>query len=313
MINLLPSSQQQTERKQVTQRGFTLIELLVVIAIISALIALLMPAVQNAREAARRGECLNNLKNIVLAQHNYESSLRSFPSGSILLPSNQAFTFTASFGAEKADIPVAGGGIISITDWIASGDWSWHALIASQMGQTTLNINYNELKDSPNNTAAIQVVIPSYVCPSNRYPSVRPSGLGYTSYRGSMGTTGSNGMLYPGSAVRFKDCADGESNTILLGETLFGLWGDGNSCCVRLHSRDPGFPTPPTNYPNFAGFDTYRLDNSNVQFFGFGSWHPDVVNFGLVDGSARTIAKTVDWEIMRALSTRNGRERTSEY
>ena len=71
------------ERRMRPARGFTMIELLVVIAIIAVLVALHLPAVQAAREAALRIQCTNNLKQMVIALHDYESALRSFPSGGI--------------------------------------------------------------------------------------------------------------------------------------------------------------------------------------------------------------------------------------
>ena len=97
------------------RRGFTLIELLVVIAIIAVLISLLLPAVQSAREAARRAQCVNNLKQIVLACHNYENQVGSFPPNSI-----------------------ADGG------WSGTW-WAWPSFILPQMEQTAIynSINYS--------------------------------------------------------------------------------------------------------------------------------------------------------------------------
>jgi len=86
------------DSRDTARRGFTLIELLVVIAIIAALIALLLPAVQSAREAARRSQCTNNLKQIMLAMHNYESSNGSFPMGFCWQWYNDGYGYTDAAG-----------------------------------------------------------------------------------------------------------------------------------------------------------------------------------------------------------------------
>jgi prepilin-type N-terminal cleavage/methylation domain-containing protein len=123
---------------QESRTGFTLIELLVVIAIIAALAALLLPAVQNARESARRSECNNNMKQIILATHNYAETHRVFPTGIISDPVALVMDLTLP---EPATIPLgvpsaASAGAVPqqvITDWTYSGDWGWASLILTQV------------------------------------------------------------------------------------------------------------------------------------------------------------------------------------
>lgn len=300
--------------KRDSQRdGFTLIELLVVIAIIAMLAALLLPAVQQAREAGRRTQCINNVRQIVLAMQNYESSFRCFPSGYI----------TPAPGAgQQAQLPEPVNlktmtnrqhTITTVQNWLMPAEWGWHALILSQMGEGTIDLDFRIPKFGSNNQSFIQTNVQSYVCPSSALPSGRPSGWGYATYRGSMGaydTNGTgpanapqvpNGMLYANSAVRMADVTDGASNTIIVGDSLYGFWGDAYSCCVRVYDD--------STHPDL--FDAYwqvaAASNTTLQFFSFGSAHGgDQAIFGLVDGSTKSITKKIDANVFKAVSTRNG-------
>ncbi len=312
--------------KQRTSRtGFTLIELLVVIAIIALLAALLLPAVQQAREAGRRTQCLNNLKQMSLACQNYSDVYKSFPSGFILSANpSVSFPFT-----EPLTIPLGApvGGVtqqVVISDWTYSDSWSWHSFILPQMGYSTVGVNFSRPKFDPmnpmmttDNVTACQQPISHYLCPSNSLSSSRPQGYGYSNYRGCMGTTATNGMMYQDSAVGHRQIRDGESQTILIGESMMGFWGDGNSCCARFADDDNNNISDrgtdgaiPMMMP--ATFDTYWT-TSGIHFFGFGAWHDSLCNFALCDGSSRSVAKNVDFKVFKALATREANDRVPEY
>ena len=133
-------------------RGFTLVELLVVITIIGILIALLLPAVQAAREAARRMQCSNNLKQIGLALHNYHTAIGCFPPGYI-----SAYTapgYDASGGYNTGD---------------TGPGWGWGAMILPylEQGNVWSQIHFNlDIKD-PNNAASEPTSLPVFLCPSD--------------------------------------------------------------------------------------------------------------------------------------------------
>ncbi|HWL09749.1 MAG TPA: DUF1559 domain-containing protein [Planctomicrobium sp.] len=323
--------------------GFTLIELLVVIAIIGLLVAMLMPAVQRAREAARRSSCLNNMRQLGLAAQNYMSSHRVFPSGwcfDVAKESSDSDDPTCDFPvygspfSEPITVPavdassgapaVPGTGVSNvtpITEWTLGPFWNWHALLLPELEQSTIAINFDRPKTDhatsgppdpiDSNWEYIQVPIATYICPSAALPSRRPGNLGYSTYRGNMGAWRTedpnaplnNGMFYGNSSVGDRDVPDGMSNTILFGESLFGFWGDHYSSVARARDDYPGFNRYWTGVPVCE-----PPNNERVHFFGFGSYHTDVNIYCLTDGSARPIANNIDQTTFWSLCTRNGRE-----
>ncbi len=341
------------QSRPVGRGGFTLIELLVVIAIIGLLVSMLMPAVQRAREAARRSSCINNMRQLGLASHNYLDSHRVFPPGWAedpgrpicemnVAPFNEPLTFNVTNDGNvprpivppsQAVIQQSGGGgtyQVVIQDWALGPHWSWHAMILSQMDQKTIGINFAQQKNDPHNWQMLQIPIPTYVCASSpSFSSQRPGNLGYSTYRGIIGanpatlvntqdpTTGLppmttnpvyNGMFYANSAISDRDVSDGMSNTLMFCESLFGFWGDHYSCCARVRED---------LHPAGGVFDKYWSADittgcsqppANVHLFGFGSYHGDVSNFTLADGSTRSVSKIMDISLLKALCTRAGNE-----
>src|SRR5438552_1107755 len=135
------------------RHAFTLIELLVVIAIIGMLIALLLPAVQMSREAARRSQCANNLKQLGLALHNYESAHRVFPPAYVGDPNRDGTAYGVAFGDQCRNGP--------------SG-FAWGALLLPQLDQDSLHaqLNFEAPCWAPANSTAARVRVATFLCPS---------------------------------------------------------------------------------------------------------------------------------------------------
>ncbi|NQV27352.1 MAG: DUF1559 domain-containing protein [Rhodopirellula sp.] len=244
-------------RSSVPQKGFTLIELLVVIAIIAILVSLLLPAVQQAREAARRSQCRNNLKQLGLSLHNYHDTHSVLPAGYY------------SFGTTTGSGP-AWANIDSVT-WDAAPGWGWGTMILPFMDQAPLyeGLQIDSPLWAPANALLIRSKVSAFLCPSvsGAYDEFvvtdsfgNPLGVGagpvvlgrshYVASHGQeecwsarsgsaltaniftdiyTGTTTtvtvngdtsrvSDGPFHRNSRIRFRDVTDGLSNTIFLGE-----------------------------------------------------------------------------------------------
>lgn len=339
------------------KRAFTLIELLVVMAIIGILVALLLPAVQQAREAARRTQCFNNIHQLGVAAHNYLSSHRFFPPGWVTdeqLTSTSAstphpscvqwLTLTEAQTLGK-DLTIPGSQISEIlspgTNIAISDKWPWAAQLLPQLDQTTTGIDFQQSKVATQNIAAVQLVFNSLVCPSSQLAAGRPNSYGYSSYKACMGggdpvtppmnsTTFiqpyySNGMMYMNSSTSERSASDGTTNTILFGESRYGFWSDALSCCARIPGVSDSRPaldyfTPPNAtaqqplqlVPNFCNMTSGLPQDTFIQVTGFGSWHADIVNFCMVDGSGRQISKNVDKGVLNKIATKSGAEPVSD-
>ncbi len=322
MRNFVPDS------KHSSRRGFTLIELLVVMAIIALLAAMLLPAIQRARESARRTQCINNLKQISLAAHNYANSFRCFPSGWLEAlpldedgePTDGPQNANVAF-SEDVMIPVygnSGANQFRLVEWELSPWWGWQSLILGEMNQGNVNVNYDISKFSLDSKTASATNIESYVCPSAALPSNRPRNLGYSNYRGVGGylegfsilapysSNYKGGVFGPNSGTKFRDISDGESNTLLFGESTFGFWADSHSSLGGTVTSSNG--TPYFNGRNFDGAP-YQVEPGAPYHMTFGSWHDDVIHFALADGSAKSMAKNIDANLFRQLCVRNDGER----
>ena len=262
--------------------GFTVIELLVVVSIVGILVALLLPAVQQAREAARRAQCQSRLKQLALSLHNYHEQHSTLPPGSIQVA--QMFA------------PWSG--------------WGWCAMALPHLDQSPL---YNQIDFETNtlvgaNRSVSQTIIPYLFCPSDTSPPTieaqrRSSSGSETIAAGNY--LGVACMLDSGRSVQFRNVTDGLSNTLMLGEMMYNLsMNSGRESTASW----VGWATFESEWvmdavPHFSASHISPINQGT-----FGSRHPGGAYFALGDGHVRFVSENIDLGVYDALGTRDGNE-----
>ena len=259
--------------------GFTIIELLVSIAIIGTLIALLLPAVQNARRSARKLQCQSRLKQLSLALHNYHETHSVFPPGAIV--------YGPAFGTTTG--------------------WGWGAMVLPQMEQSPIydRIDFSVHNAVGTNRLLINTRLLPYVCPSDSQPDsidIIIAGEGPVSIA-TGNYVGSAFILGPLSHVRERDITDGLSQSLLLGERKYV---PPNSLASASTSGWVGLVSGVSSY-SFLNV-VYVSPNSRSVFTGE---HNQGENFAFADGSVHFFSRNIDEDTFKALGSIAGDEAIS--
>ncbi|MFP6763701.1 MAG: DUF1559 domain-containing protein, partial [Planctomycetaceae bacterium] len=271
----------------------------VVIAIIAILIALLLPAVQQAREAARRAQCKNNLKQIGIALHNYHETNRTFPAGWFGVDratGNQDFEGYNSFG------------------------WAVSLLPALDQGSLAKKFNTHRSLVDTGNVPYLLTVLKAFRCPSDTGADVwdlseegNPANLLATvsssNYVGSWGTVEldtacspgqpcvSDGLFYLNSRIRFRDVQDGVSSTFMVGERRHDALADWNATWTGA------VPGGEESLARILGVTDHTPNHQDAHMEDFSSWHTGGVHMLIGDGSVKFITENIDGGVFNSLAT----------
>lgn len=268
-------------------RGFTLIELAMGMAVMTVTAALVLPAMQESRESARRTQCRNNLHLLALALHNYESAYRMFPCG-----------------------------------WTSNNKLSWHVRILPFVEQQNLYNEFNYQVPFDPQSRFVKTQIAGYRCPSDRGPPLA-NNLGRSNYAGVMVGKPSNtkgesthggGAFGLNSFHRFGDFTDGMSNSLMVGE---------RRSTARPPRQDQGKAAAPAELPKggtegtWVGLNPGELSivssselggPNSTEYGAFSSPHRGGVFFAFADGSVHFVSENINLKTFAAVCTINGNE-----
>jgi prepilin-type N-terminal cleavage/methylation domain-containing protein/prepilin-type processing-associated H-X9-DG protein len=316
-----------------SRRGFTLVELLVVIAIIGILVALLLPAIQAAREAARRSQCVNNEKQLALALLQFESTKKKFPAGRLgcdgTIPANvsgcdpttsrkdiyganmgqggaSAFAFILPFIEEDALYDLLH--VDDVAIWGVAATWFGNTDVQKALGQRPDVFRCPSDGDMPpiaeykHDVPAATIVTPSsYALSAGTYGPVNDNNLKYFN----------SGMFFYVARFKVSQITDGLSKTFFVGETIEGhlarssnIWSNGNRCNLLRTTANPL-----NSLPGISGAGQ-PLDNTGTNGCtqcancAFASRHPGGANFAFGDGHVAFITDSINLDTYKWLSTR---------
>ena len=299
------------------RRAFTLVELLVVISIVGVLVGLLLPAVQQARESARRLSCKNNLRQLALALHTYESAHAVLPPG-----------YLHKFGGGQAN----------------HMGFAWGTMLLPQLEQTALYDRFEfalPVFDAANLTPR-ETPLNVFLCPTDTYsagnfvirdastnPMERYAAASYAANWGPASEAinlddtplHSRGVFYRNSAIRFPDIKDGLSNTLALGERTNGPIPTSRPTRGGHAQFETAWSAAVREITEFTDdhghmvlFETQFLPNQvDGDDKGISAPHRGVGQFALCDGSVRSIAESIDPKVYNALATRSGNDVVGVY
>jgi len=294
-------------KRTARKAGFTLVELLVVIAIIGILIGMLLPAVQQVREAARRIQCANNCRQIGLATLNYESSFRRYPSG-----------WTTSDTSDATGLP----------------GWAWSAEILPflEAGNLASEIDLRVAITDLRHEDVLDVVVQAYLCPSDpaqelvdltsevsttvgneggsgtrdATDTTTSMSVGRSNYSGVFGSLEveddpfkGNGIFFGNSQIGVRNVRDGTSNTMFFGERR-----NDRGAVIWLGV----LPDVAEPFARIVGATDNTPHGPNEGFEEFGSYHPGGINVTFADGSTQFVDDQIADIVFQGLGSRNGGE-----